>query len=177
MKTQKKPEAAAVLLRELENLQQVLDGIAESHSAPLKDIPVLEPLDDIPLLNEVLDEALDDEPALKAVSKTPESKPAPVQTAATAEPARKIENPFLPQSVLDRLNHEREAAQHSAEEAHRTMLRITEQKHQSARSALSGLGKELSREQKDAIIDQLVNEMLPQIADRLREKLRLMLNR
>jgi hypothetical protein len=86
-------------------------------------------------------------------------------------------NPFLPQSMLDKLTIEREAAQHSAEEAHRTMQKVMEQKQQRAQTGLTGLGKELSNAQKDKLIAQMVEEMLPQVAERLRDKLKIMLSR
>ena len=103
--------------------------------------------------------------------------PAPNPLAAATAP-RTSGNPFLPQSVLDRLNHEREAAQHSAEEAQRTMQKVLEQKQQRAHAALSGMdSRRLSAEQKEALVEQLVQEMLPQITQRLRDKLHLLLNR
>lgn len=101
--------------------------------------------------------------------------------AQTPEPQKTIkiaaENPFLPKAMLERLTQEREAAQHSAEEAHRTMQRVMERKQEQARQALTGFGRDLTNEQKDALISQIVDEMLPQIADRLRDKLKFMLNR
>ena len=81
-------------------------------------------------------------------------------------------NPFLPQAVLDRLQTERMAAQQSAEEAHRTMQRVLDKKQQDARNTLSEIGRQLSPAQKEAMIEQLVEEMLPQIAQRLKDKLR-----
>lgn len=103
--------------------------------------------------------------------------PAPKPLAAATAP-RTSGNPFLPQSVLDRLSHEREAAQHSAEEAQRTMQKVMEQKQQRAHAALSGMdSSRLSAEQKEALVEQLVQEMLPQITQRLRDKLHLLLNR
>lgn len=103
--------------------------------------------------------------------------PAPKPLAAATAP-RTSGNPFLPQSVLDRLTQEREAAQHSAEEAQRTMQKVMEQKQQRAHAALSGMdSSRLSAEQKEALVEQLVQEMLPQITQRLRDKLHLLLNR
>lgn len=111
---------------------------------------------DIPILDEQIETA----PALNAGS-----------------PTKKMENPFLPQAVLDRLTQERLAAQQSAEEAHRTMQRVNEQKQQRARNVLGDVGKNLTTQQKDQLINQMVEEMLPQIAQRLRDKLKIMLNR
>lgn len=99
-----------------------------------------------------------------------------IEQAQVAAPIVK-ENPFLPKAVLERLSQERLAAQQSAEEAHRTMQRVNEQKQQKARSILSDVGKQLTQEQKDALVQQLVDEMLPQIANRLKEKLQVMLGR
>ncbi len=89
----------------------------------------------------------------------------------------KSENPFLPKAMIDRLNIERKAAQESAEEAHRTMQRVMDRKQEQARQTLNGIGSGLSNLQKDALIKELVDEMLPQIAQRLRDRLKIMLNR
>ena len=98
-----------------------------------------------------------------------EDVPAP----AVAQPATRVSaNPFLPQAVLDRLQTERAAAQQSAEEAHRTMQRVQDRKQEDAKAALSNIGRQLTAEQKTALIDQLVEEMLPQLAERLKDKLR-----
>lgn len=97
--------------------------------------------------------------------------------SAVSTNAVKPENPFLPRAMIDRLTHERIAAQHSAEEAHRTMQQVMDRKQQQARQALTNIGKSLTAEQKDALITDLVDEMLPQIAERLRHKLKIMLNR
>ncbi|HUH58115.1 MAG TPA: hypothetical protein VL020_06335 [Pseudomonadales bacterium] len=101
----------------------------------------------------------------------------PLQVTAITSPAIKPENPFLPKAMLERLNIERTAAQSSAEEAQRTMQRVFERKQEQARQSLSGIGKGLSTEHKDALIDELVAEMLPQIAQRLRDRLKIMLSR
>lgn len=114
--------------------------------------------DSIPILDETIEQAQD------------------IEQIQEELPAIK-ENPFLPKAVLERLTQERLAAQHSAEEAHRTMQRVNEQKQQKARSILSDVGKQLTQEQKDALVQQLVDEMLPQIANRLKEKLQVMLGR
>lgn len=91
--------------------------------------------------------------------------------------SNKPENPFLPKAMIDRLTVEREAAQRSAAEAQRTMQHVIERKQEQARQALNGMGKELNSEQKDTLINELVDELLPQIAGRLRDKLKIMLNR
>lgn len=201
------------LLRELENLQRVLDDAAGEHG---DEIPVLEPIDDIPLLDDRLN--VDDVPTLRAVQASasnvtplhplpadtePSQSEADEMTAtadnaaceadtvttpepiaeATVEPVVKTTatraslsaNPFLPQSVLDRLAQEREAAQHSAEEAHRTMQRVMEQKQQRAQAGISDLSSHLSQAQKERMIEQLVAEMLPEITEKLKDRLRNML--
>ena len=79
--------------------------------------------------------------------------------------------------MLERLSHEREAARQSAEEAQRTMQHVLERKHQQATQKLSMVEHPLSHEQQDALIEQLVNEMLPVLAERLHSKLKLLLNR
>jgi len=247
------------LLRELENLQRVLDDAASDQVDHSRCIPTLDPTDDIPLLDELFSE--NDIPVLKAVSAKPtavplrpiadssrpanqpaakaaesnatqnkpaEGKPqaasprpvlraqplpdvviqrpqgdmparpaqvsaaplvgtettAPVTTPATeasgntgAAPARVSANPFLPQAILDRLTQEREAAQHSAQEAHRTMQRVMEQKQaRASEQAVQQHMQQLTTLQKEHLIDQLVAEMLPQLTERLREKLREKLN-
>lgn len=121
---------------------------------------LFEDQDNIP----ILDEPFQDNTTFKAV---------PTVNTVTVKP----ENPFLPKAMIDRLTHERMAAQSSAEEAHRTMQLVMDRKQQQARQTLTGIGKELSGEQKDALISELVDEMLPQIAERLRHKLKIMLNR
>lgn len=187
MNPSKPKDTPTNLLRELENLQKVLDGFSDD-SFDTK-IPILEPIaDDIPVLNELFEDKKVN--ALKAVAKAP--APAATATAPKASPESQTNiptlganqmvnkpsgNPFLPQSMLDKLTVEREAAQHSAEEAHRTMQKVMEQKQLRAQTGLAGLGKELTNAQKDKLIAQMVEEMLPQIAERLRDKLKIMLSR
>ncbi|WP_221798861.1 hypothetical protein [Oceanobacter mangrovi] len=84
--------------------------------------------------------------------------------------SRPSNNPFLPQSVLDRLTSERLAAQHSAEEAHRTMQRVMEQKQQKDAAALA----QLDTLEKEKLVEDLINELTPTIQARLRERLRSM---
>lgn len=182
---------------ELEKRIPVLD--------PLDDIPLLDDLiqhPDMPALKAVRSEPAARPPAPAAqptaagttpisaanisrvlqqaqqLSQQPAPQPPAPKPLAAATAPRTSGNPFLPQSVLDRLSHEREAAQHSAEEAQRTMQKVLEQKQQRAHAALSGMdSSRLSAEQKEALVEQLVQEMLPQITQRLRDKLHLLLNR
>lgn len=206
MNQQNDKDSPTNLLRELETLQRVLDGAAGEQVELDKLIPVLDPLEDIPVLDELFANddipvlKAVPRPAPAAPKPAPDNAPVPPviterhspasisrvlqqvqqaqsRTETNPAPARISGNPFLPQSVLDRLTQEREAAQHSAEEAHRTMQKVMEQKQQRASTALTGMGKTLTAEQKDALINQLVDEMLPQIAERLRDKLRIMLSR
>lgn len=121
-------------------------------------------LDELLALQTVLDDD-DDIPILDE----------PFQVSAVAAPER--ENPFLPKAMIDKLSMERQAAQNSAEEAHRTMQRIMDRKQEQARTALRGAGTGLTEEQKDTLINELVDEMLPQIAGRLRDRLKILLNR
>lgn len=182
---------------ELEKRIPVLD--------PLDDIPLLDDLiqhPDMPALKAVRSEPAARPPAPAAqataagttpisaanisrvlqqaqqLSQQPAPQPPAPKPLAAATAPRTSGNPFLPQSVLDRLTQEREAAQHSAEEAQRTMQKVMEQKQQRAHAALSGMdSSRLSAEQKEALVEQLVQEMLPQITQRLRDKLHLLLNR
>jgi len=80
-------------------------------------------------------------------------------------------NPFLPQSVIDRLTHERLAAQHSAEEAHRTMQRATQRIDKQNTEAAAALDDKA----RDKLIEEMIQEMIPHIQARLRERLRQML--
>jgi len=220
------PKDSADLLRELENLQRVLDDASGETVEFGSEIPVLEPItDDIPVLSDLFNDEI---PVLKSVNKSraakpqPEPKPPqqqakpqspaksfpsgvippekiadviahqeqsrpapestidslldPVATEATVPPApvvsKQSTNPFLPQAVLDRLQTERIAAQQSAEEAQHTMQRVMEKKLQNARQTLHEAGVKLSADQREALIEELVTEMLPQIAQRLKDKLR-----
>lgn len=92
-------------------------------------------------------------------------------TSAQAASVDNAANPFLPQAVIDRLTRERLAAQHSAEEAHRTMQRATQridQKNSEAAAALDDKAR-------DKLIEEMIQEMIPHIQARLRERLRQML--
>lgn len=91
-------------------------------------------------------------------------------------------NPFLPQSILDKLAHEREAAQFNAEQAQQTMAKIMESQAQD-NTTLSNASQlawhhidtpnktGLSQTEKAKMIDELVKEMLPEIEARLRKAL------
>lgn len=118
------------LLDELETLQRVLDDAASDQVDQKKAVPVIEPSDDIPVLDDLFDDngAVEppilkpEAPILKAVPAA--ANPTPHFTAPAPTVRVSSGNPFLPQSILDRLAQEREAAQFSAEEAHRTMQKI-----------------------------------------------------
>lgn len=253
-------DSASDLLRELENLQRVLDDAAGEHISHGREIPVLDPMDDIPVLDDLF--TGDDTPVLKAVPKAsithlplqkstpaptekrklhpveeaiaaarelanrasrmaqanssdkpaqiitpaafastapvteapafhqtpfaaevpaaalaeiPAAPSAPATPAAEAAPRKQSSNPFLPQAILDRLAQEREAAQHSAEEAHRTMQKVMEQKQKRVEAGVGDLGNRLSNAQKERIVEQLVAEMLPDITEKLKDRLRNML--
>lgn len=132
-------------------------------------------LRELQALQQLLDNSTDED--IPILDEQIETEPPLITDAIHAPATKKTENPFLPQAVLDRLTQERLAAQQSAEEAHRTMQRVNEQKQQRARNVLGDVGKSLTAQQKDQLINQMVEEMLPQIADRLRDKLKVMLNR
>ncbi|MCY0966668.1 hypothetical protein [Parathalassolituus penaei] len=114
-------------------------------------------------------------PPLMTEPAAPATQAAPTVTAkqTAAEPAKpaRSSNPFLPQEVIDRLTQERLAAQHSAEEAHRTMQRVMEKQQARESEAMH----RLSSEDKTHLINAIVDEMTPIIQARLREKLRTML--
>lgn len=74
------------LLRELENLQRVLDDAASDQVDHGRNIPILDPVDDIPLLDELFSD--NDIPVLKAVSARPGLQPLqPMATGNHAEAA------------------------------------------------------------------------------------------
>ncbi|MCD8530685.1 MAG: hypothetical protein LRY66_04850, partial [Saccharospirillaceae bacterium] len=74
------------LLRELENLQRVLDDAASDQVDHGRNIPILDPVDDIPLLDELFSD--NDIPVLKAVSARPGPQPRqPMATGNHAEAA------------------------------------------------------------------------------------------
>lgn len=121
------------LLDELETLQRVLDDAASDQVDQAKAVPVIDSTDDIPVLNDLFDSTDNNEPPilkpeapiLKAVpAGDPAAAPQKPQTFELPTPQVSSGNPFLPQSILDRLAQEREAAQFSAEQAHQTMQKI-----------------------------------------------------
>lgn len=143
------PDSASSLLQELQALNEML-----GHELP----------DNIPVLNDLIEET--DVVTAPTMQVTP---------AIEAKP--KSTNPFLPDEVIRKLTRERLAAQYSVEEANRTMQAVHEQKQIRAQNTLTEIGKTLDQEQKDQLINQMVEEMLPQIADRLKVKLKIMLAR
>ena len=175
----------------------VLDHGIPVLNSDIQDIPVLK--NGIPMATDIVAPAAKEPPLVqqRAELQTPSpaapapvsphsyssARPAPAATTSTApatpatpaEPVKpaapRSNNPFLPQEVIDRLTQERLAAQHSAEEAHRTMQRVMEKQQQRESEAMS----RLSTEDKNQLINALVEELTPMIQMRLREKLRNML--
>lgn len=195
------------------------DQVDRDQSAPSLDPLELGSLENIPVLDELFGEpdkpAASDKqrPGLRAVPDLPapsDDNPAPgeqhplagLTAASTSLPdpaatrtstpsvARVSGNPFLPQAILDKLAHEREAAQYSAEQAQATMAKIMgsavddpftfddlsdDEPEISADAPLAELAplasQAISDHHKAAIIDELVEEMLPQIEARLRQLL------
>ncbi|MFC3680203.1 hypothetical protein [Bacterioplanoides pacificum] len=207
------PDDPRDLLDELETLQRVLDDAASDQvdrdqSAPSLDPLELGSLENIPVLDELFGEpdkpAASDKqqrPGLRAVPDAPapsDDNPAPgeqhplagLTAASTPSVARVSGNPFLPQAILDKLAHEREAAQYSAEQAQATMAKIMgsavddpftfddlsdDEPEISADAPLAEpaplASQAISDRHKAAIINELVEEMLPQIEARLRQLL------
>jgi|GEM_PF-1121440 len=132
-------------------------------------------------LDDILGEADSGTPAAPDTqvsdTKTPDTKTqdtAAPKTTSTPTPNAadgNAANPFLPQSVIDRLTHERLAAQHSAEEAHRTMQRATQRIDKQNTEAAAALDDKA----RDKLIEEMIQEMIPHIQARLRERLRQML--
>lgn len=195
------------------------DQVDRDQSAPSLDPLELGSLENIPVLDELFGEpdkplASDKKqrPGLRAVPDVPapsDDNPAPGEqhplaglTASTSLPdpaatrtstpsvARVSGNPFLPQAILDKLAHEREAAQYSAEQAQATMAKIMgsavddpftfddlsdDEPEISTDAPLAEpaplASQAISDRHKAAIIDELVEEMLPQIEARLRQLL------
>ena len=167
------------------------DAVADSDAEPLTLDDILDAGDEpltrssqdtdsaaTPGENAISDKDADREPA----SSQPQAKPAAsAQTESkhpNADPQAdhkaappQTANPFLPQAVLDRLTRERLAAQHSAEEAHRTMQRVNQRMDQKNAEAAASL----TDHARDKLIEEMIQEMIPHIQARLRERLRQML--
>lgn len=81
-------------------------------------------------------------------------------------------NPFLPQAVLEKLARERQAAQADAEQAHATIMNSSFSHQQKLlkeqAEAAAGAQPQLTPLVKQAIIDQLIDEMMPALERRLR---------
>ena len=127
-------------------------------------------------LDDILGEA-DSSTPTPSGTQTPDSQaqdtaaPKATGTSTPTAAGGSAANPFLPQSVIDRLTHERLAAQHSAEEAHRTMQRATQRIDQQNTEAAATLDSKA----RDKLIEEMIQEMIPHIQARLRERLRQML--
>lgn len=164
------------LLEELETLQKVLDG-ADADLDLYSKAPTFAPIDDIPILHELF-EPEPMRPILKSVKPLLTITPTPPdETVALVDEklARAASNPFLPKSILDRLAHERKAAQDSAAEAHATMVKATARHQEMRQSGAAGMNTPNTPLNKQAVIDELVADMLPEIERKLRIKLQLLL--
>ena len=183
------------LLFELETLQQVLDDNSSdvSASAPtLEEILDLEDspsFDDIPTLSEAIDRGVSDTKEPEAVKAKPqflsvvtedseqaipekaEPKPEPTKFSQVDIPKVHAEtnNPYLTTETLDRLAYERKAAADTAINALNVMAKVADQKKAQQHSGKSP--DKMSRLEKQHIVDELVEEMLPAIEARLRAKL------
>ena len=140
------------LLIELENLQQMLDD-------PKKEDASL-----------TLDDILD----LKdSASEQPQPETSMLKAVETAPQAQKISansnNPYLPNETLSRLAYERKAAADTAANALDVMAKVAEQKQRQQQTQNSE--SRLNRLEKQRIVDELVEEMLPAIEARLRARL------
>ncbi len=144
----------------------------ESHEA---DLSLVTPIraattPDTPSSETAPDATTEEASTPSAEHQSPEQRPTESSASVDAEPKLSA-NPFLPQAVLDRLTRERLAAQHSAEEAHRTMQRVSQRNDQQSADAIATLDDVT----KNQLIDDLIEEITPHIQSRLREKLRHML--
>jgi hypothetical protein len=168
------------LLSELENLQRVLDGA---------DAGTLE-TDDIPVLNDLFDG--DDIQA--AIGQASRAKPAPLANKKLALPLESS-NPFLPQAIIDRLAHERKATLEdvakmtavptakqpstsrfapnpvsqsptsAAKERAEKAARVEHNMNETSAALLSLL-------QRERLIDELVDDIMPLLKGRLRNRIR-----
>ena len=91
------------------------------------------------------------------------------------EPAASGANPFLPASILERLAQERAAAQADAQQAHQTLIRPSESRTPPANHDLLEDVPKLTEQQKQALLDDLVEEMLPTLRYKLRQRLKQLL--
>jgi hypothetical protein len=114
--------------------------------------------------------------------------PPPVSPPLTKPLPKKSENPFLPQHILDRLNQGKrnlveEIAQSSAAldastailRTHARAERLTKPTYSEARPQHS-FSRDKSAQQKQKMVDDLVEEYLPLIAAELRRRLRKLLD-
>lgn len=155
-------------LFEPEPMRPVLTSIKPSQPATLKAVPDHTPRAESPKAAEPLIEA----PRQPLAATTERA-----ETVALVDEklARAASNPFLPKSILDRLAHERKAAQDSAAEAHATMVKASARHHEMRQSGAAGMNTPNTPLNKQAIIDELVADMLPEIERKLRIKLQLLL--
>lgn len=136
--------------------------------------------------------AAEREPAETPKYETPEfatsATPPPVSPPLTKPLPKKSENPFLPQHILDRLNQGKrnlveEIAQSSAAlDASTAILRTHARAERLTKPAYSeprpqhSFSRDKSAQQKQKMVDDLVEEYLPLIAAELRRRLRKLLD-
>lgn len=147
------------LLIELENLQQMLDD-------PKREDVALT-LDDILNLDDGDAQSDSNQPALLKAVKKPEKAPPPPSSAAKI--SANSNNPYLPNETLSRLAYERKAAADTAANALDVMAKVAEQKQR--QQEVKNSESRLNRLEKQRIVDELVEEMLPAIEARLRARL------
>jgi hypothetical protein len=170
------------LLSELENLQRVLDG-ADDGTLETDDM-------DIPVLNDLFDG--DDIQA--AIEQAGRAEPAPLANAKFTSPFVSS-NPFLPQATIDRLAHERKAtiedvAKMSAAPAPKqpSTSRFTQnpvsqgltsaakERAEKAANVENSMNETsaalLSLLQRERLIDELVDDIMPLLKGRLRNRIR-----
>ena len=158
MSQAKNPES---LLIDLENLQQMLDDPKREESALT--------LDDILNMDdngEANSGAAAPASMLKAVNN---QKKVPPSTPSSAKINANSNNPYLPNETLSRLAYERKAAADTAANALNVMAKVAEQKER--QQQMKNSESRLNRLEKQRIVDELVDEMLPAIEARLRARL------
>lgn len=184
---QKKEQKTDHLSAGLETLQQVLDNpetSSDTLSAPaLQDIiDQHESTDDIGTLSPASPASpLSQSPGMLSVVAAA-AKNAYKSSDTTPEAERpQGSNPFLPDETLDRLAYERKAAADTAASALDVMAKVAEQKKQRQEQTdtqpaattrrRSAAIKEPGLMEKEQLIDELVDEMMPALEARLRAKL------
>lgn len=164
----------------------VFDSENPNVPAPRKADPASEILN--PHAGPELTAASEDEPLLNTPESLTLATPLPVSPPLTKPLPKTSDNPFLPQHILDRLNQGKrnlveEIAQSSAAlDASTAILRTHARAERLAKPTYSearpqqAFSRDKSTQQKQKLVDELVEEYLPLIAAEMRRRLRKLLD-